>query len=164
MVRDISEDGMRIQMAKLPPLHSRVEVEMRGLTPRFASVLWVTDREAGLAFDEPCDLAGIFQARLDRSLRPARPPRFDLLHSVDLSIGGRRVSVEIVNISVGGARIVTSHALAVGSHGVIALNLGLAFDSISGEICWAGSGVYGFHFTRPMSSLALALALEAWEA
>lgn len=164
MVRDISSGGIRIQMATLPSVGAEVEIEMRGMAPRSATVRWVDGRDAGLAFNRPCDLDEIFEARLNRSGRRARPPRFDLRLPAELVVGVRRIAAEIVNISVGGARLVTDATIAPGSHGVIRLDLDLAFDRIAGEVCWTENGACGFHFARPISSLALALALEAWEA
>jgi hypothetical protein len=164
MVRDISTGGMRIQMTNLPPVGAPVEIEMRGMAARRAIVRWVAGREAGLAFDHPCDLAGIFEARLSRSGQRARPPRFDLRHRIELLVGGRSIAAEIVNVSVGGARLIVSEAVKPGSHGVVQLDLDLAFDRIAGVVRWVEGETCGFHFSRPISSLSLALALEAWEA
>lgn len=164
MVRDISPGGMRIQTWSLPAVGSRVEIEMRGLAPRAATVRWVAGREAGLAFVERCDIADVFEARINGSGRRARQPRFDLNHATCLTIGDQQIAAQIVNISVGGARLLIADPVARGAHGVLQLNLGLAFDRIAGEVCWVEEGVCGFHFTRPIGSLGLALALEAWEA
>ncbi len=160
MVRDVSRGGLRIQMTNPPPPGSCVEVEARGITSRLATVRWVGDREAGLAFDFDRDISQIIDGGRSRTGYQPRNPRFDLIHSIDFSTGGRELSAQILNISLGGVKLTTSSNLAPGDRANVRLNLDLAFDCLASEVRWAQGGVCGIQFLRPISSLALALALE----
>lgn len=160
MVRDVSRGGLRIQMTNPPPPGSRVEVEARGITSRLATVRWVGGCEAGLAFDFDRGISQIIDGEPSRAGPQPRHPRFNLIHSIDFSIGGRELSAQILNISLGGVKLSTSLNLAPDDRANVRLNLDLAFDCLDGEVRWAQGGVCGFQFLHPISSLALALALE----
>lgn len=161
MVRDISPGGMRIQMTTPPEIGTQVVIEMRGLDPRTATVRWVRGREAGLAFDTDCDVTEIFDARLRRSGKIARQPRFAIEHRVELVVDGTPVKAKVSDISVGGARLEFDHEVRLVPPALVTLKLGLTFDMIAAEVCWSEDRACGLRFLKPISSIALALALEA---
>lgn len=161
MVRDISAGGMRIQMTTPPPVGSHVMIEMRGLDPRTATVRWVHGRDAGLAFDTACDLTEIFDARVRRSGKIARQPRFPIEHRVEMVVDGTPFKAKVSDISVGGARLELESDTKLAPPCLVVLKLGLTFDVIAAEVCWTDGRACGLRFLKPISSIALALALEA---
>lgn len=161
MVRDISQGGMRIQMTTPPAIGTQVVVEMRGLDPRTATVRWVNGRDAGLAFDDDCDLTEIFDARVRKEGRIARQPRFAIEHSVELVVDKVAARAKVADISIGGARLIVADTSRLKAGALVALKLGLTFDTIAAEVAWVDEGACGLRFLKPISSIALALALEA---
>jgi hypothetical protein len=159
MVRDLSAGGMRIQMSEPPAPGARVLVEMRGLEPRLAEVVWVSGREAGLAFEQRCEPDEVFAARRNRAGKIARQPRFTLRRPAHILFDRDIVPAEIENISVGGARLSVAQPLEPGLRGVLHLPLGNR-DAVAGEICWALGESCGFRFFEPVSSISLTLALR----
>lgn len=160
MVRDLSDGGIRIQMTTPPARGDRVVVEMRGLEPRLARTVWVSGREAGLAFDQHCTPADVFAARSNRSGQVARQPRFTLRRAVELMLDGIALPVEVADISVGGARLILPEPIRSGLRGVLALAMGNR-QGIAGDIRWSHDDNCGFRFVEPISSVALTLALDA---
>ncbi len=160
MVRDLSEGGMRIQLPAPPPPGARVLIEMRGLDPRLARIRWAVGHEAGLSFDLRCCPADIFAARASRSGRIARQPRFPMRHAVPLLIDDMPIPATIENISVGGARLTLPEPLEDGRQAVLGLTLGDR-HGVAGTICWSREGSCGFRFVQPISSVVLAVMLDA---
>lgn len=160
MVRDLSEGGMRIQLPAPPPPGARVLIEMRGLDPRLARIRWAVGLEAGLSFDLRCCPADIFAARASRSGRIARQPRFPMRRAVPLLIDDMPIAATIENISVGGARLTLPEPLEDGRQAVLGLTLGDR-HGIAGAICWSREGSCGFRFVQPISSVVLAVMLDA---
>ncbi|MET0371298.1 MAG: PilZ domain-containing protein [Sphingobium sp.] len=161
MVRDISDGGMRIRMQNPPHLGERVLIEMRGLEPRFARTRWVLADEAGLAFEQRCNLPKIFAIRSNRPSKASRQPRFDLRRMAMLLIDGQAQVVEVVDISVGGARLALGGQIARGSVCTLTLGGFLPQPDLLGEICWVDDRQCGLRFTVPLSSTALACALTS---
>lgn len=159
MVRNLSGGGMRIQMSAPPAVGEQIMVEMRGLEPRFARIVWVSGKDAGLQFDQRCDPADVFVARQTRSGKIARQPRFTLRRAVELLVDDQPVVAHMENISVGGARLIVPEPLRDGMRGVLNLTLG-SRQGVAGSICWSRDTHCGFRFVQPLSSLLLALALE----
>lgn len=160
MIRDLSEGGLRVQMRAPPKPGERVLVEMRGLEPQFARAVWTAGKEAGLAFDLPCDPAAIFAARSNRVGRRARQPRFAIGLTADLLIDGAPFPITVADLSVGGARLIVPMPIRDGSQVVLVMPLGDR-NRIAGEICWSRDQDCGLRFLQPLSSLALAMMLEA---
>jgi hypothetical protein len=160
MVRDLSEGGMRIQLPAPPPPGARVLIEMRGLDPRLARIRWAVGHEAGLSFDLRCCPADIFAARACRSGRIARQPRFPMHRNVPLLIDDMSIAATIENISVGGARLTLPEPLEDGRQAVLGLMLGDR-HGVAGTICWSRDDSCGFRFVQPISSVALAVMLDA---
>ncbi|MEC3951346.1 PilZ domain-containing protein [Sphingobium sp. HWE2-09] len=160
MVRDLSAGGMRIQLPAPPPPSSRVLIEMRGLDPRLAHIRWVSGHEAGLSFDLRCCPADIFAARSSQAGRIARQPRFPFRRDLALTVGDSILSVRIDNISVGGVLLAAPGPLDLGLRGILGLALGDR-QGIAGDICWSRNASCGFRFVQPISSVALAVMLNA---
>jgi hypothetical protein len=160
MVRDLSAGGMQIQMPAPPPVGAHVVIEMRGMRPTPATVRWRSERGVGLQFDAPCDVAQIFHARTDRISRLTRSPRFTLARRGSLRMERATLSVIVADISVGGAKLLTREPIVVGDIGELVVGLALGGPA-GGEIRWIGDNVCGFRFARPLSSVALAHALQS---
>lgn len=161
MVRDLSAGGMRIQMHSPPPPGSRVVIEMRGLAPTHARVRWVSGRDAGLSFDQECDVANVFEARLSRHGHVARSPRFAIMREGRFVTDTSAVDVMVWDISAGGVKLLIEEPLTIDMRGTVAIGFELSGGPLHGRICWMRQDACGVQFDRPLSSVALSTALHA---
>ncbi len=147
-VRDISARGMRIQANDIPEIGTPVSIEMRGLPPSSAIIVWRKGDAAGMAFQSEQDMQRIFESRRGDASNKPRGPRFSvrMLATLDSPEGNARL--EVVDISMGGLKLAGTTDLPVGSHGRIQL-AGLE-EGLAGHIRWKQGDALGFRFNRPM--------------
>jgi len=153
LVHDVSQGGIMARFATPPIVGEVMVIEMRGLAPVAATVRWVRGHKAGLQFAEPQDIGQVFSLRrADGTV--ARPPRFPLHAPAQLRIDGRRLPVEMLDISAGGAKLaVAPDAVTRGQTG--ALHLAALADPAFGTVCWVADDRAGFRFAAPLSLAAL---------
>jgi len=158
LVHDISAGGMMARFATPPSVGDELVIEMRGLSPVAATVRWVRGHKAGLQFATAQDVTQVFNLRrADGTV--ARPPRFPLQVPAQLRIDGRRVSVEMLDISAGGAKLaVAGDVVAKGQTG--SLHLPTLAEPAFGTICWTAEDRAGFRFAAPLTLAALARLLS----
>ena len=146
-VLNISEFGLMVRIDFPADVGLRVAVEMRGMPLAAATVRWVRGTRAGIEFDHPQNLNSVFCLMGDDDFA-ARAPRFPVALKALLVIDGRAIAVDIGNISARGVRLAADIALEPGQAGQIMLpGRGVC---LSGTICWAEKGEYGFNFVRPL--------------
>ena len=106
-IRNVSSGGMRIDTGSPLQKDDPVAIEARSGVCVEGKVAWTSHLAAGIAFSKNVDHpelltppTGPSGARL-----AARSPRFESTASGRLDIGGRRVTLRLVNISLGGCRV-----------------------------------------------------------
>jgi hypothetical protein len=156
LVHDISPEGLMARFPALPVVGQEVEIGVRGLSPARASVRWVRGYKAGLAFAERQDLSGVV-GRSDG--RVPRAPRFEVAVATLLLLGGERLVVELLDISPGGAKLITDVPLAPGSP--VQLVLPGSPETAPATVCWTRGDRSGLRFAAPldMGTLARVIAL-----
>ncbi|WP_375396915.1 PilZ domain-containing protein [uncultured Sphingomonas sp.] len=144
MVRDISDSGLKIEMPDPPGTGCYVIVEMLGLNPCAACVVWRLDHHAGLAFSVPQDIDRMCKRGRDAMGITARGPRFTINRKAELCIDRKRLRVEVANISVGGVRL--RGMTGVPSNRPAQLTLGTSPSPLSGHVRWVADDDAGFSF------------------
>lgn len=147
-VRDISARGARIEARFLPQPGQRVLLEMRGLDPCPAVLVWRHGDVGGFSFEMAQDITPIFDGRPSRSLRRPRMPRFALGASARLHCAEGFAELEAIDISMGGLKLRGMTDFDVGHYGIVTLDS--LPDALPGHIRWIRGGLHGFCFDRPM--------------
>ena len=147
IVRNLSDQGVGIELDAPPPAGARVRIEARSVAPTDATVIWSRDRLAGLRLDVP-----IASPPLDQ--RP-RSPRFAFPRPARLIVEDQLVDAALRDIALGGARI--EHVVPARVGTLVVLLVGSL--SLSGRVCWKRGGATGIRFTRPLAAAELAALL-----
>ncbi|MDO7841318.1 PilZ domain-containing protein [Sphingomonas immobilis] len=153
LVRDISSGGMKVETTHAPERGTLVTVEMRGLAPCRARVAWRDGELAGLMFEEQQDVEVIGNRRADASGWHARAPRFEVDRVAELRVDCRPKIVEVVNVSVGGARLRGVSGFDVNTAGQLLLGNGLA--PLAGFVRWNAEDDIGFKFATAIDRKSL---------
>lgn len=148
IVRNLSEQGVGIELDAPPPPGARVRIEARALEPADATVIWSRERLAGLRLDAP-----MLAPPADQ--RP-RSPRFAFARDAQLIVEDQLIDAPLRDIALGGARV--GRTLPVRTGTLLVLLVGSL--SLTGRLCWQGGGAAGLRFTRPLAAGELAALLE----
>lgn len=151
LVHDISPGGLMARFNTVPVVGEDVEISVRGMPPTRANVRWVKGAKAGLAFDTPQDMSGVLGKAEGKV---ARAPRFAVSLVTYLCVRGERVVVELVDLSPGGAKLISDTALSPGTP--VQLALPVAPAALPGTVCWCRDGRLGMRFTFPLNMTMLA--------
>ena len=113
---------------------------------------------AGLSFTRSQMVGGAMHRDSAGSLPVPRSPRFAMDRVVELKVAGRKVVVELLDLSAGGAKLGGMPDLPVGSAGE--LLLGGSPCAVAGQVRWAHAGLAGFHFARSLALESLVRLIE----
>ncbi len=149
IVRNLSDQGVGIELDAPPAPGARVRIEARSLEPADATVIWSRDRLAGLRLDVP-----VLAPPADQ--RP-RSPRFTFARDARLIVEDQLIDAPLRDIALGGARIGRTLPARTGT--LLVLLVGEL--SLTGRLCWQDGGAAGIRFTRPLAARELAALLEA---
>lgn len=145
IVRDVSETGMKVRLFGTVKLGDRVCVEFKGGRNVFASVRWIEDRFAGLAFETPIDLQQIFDtAQPDYSYRA---PRLELDATAKVTFGRVQTAMAILDISISGIKLLGGDALIRGETVMIDIEGLIKCNAV---VKWKASDLVGVEFEHPM--------------
>lgn len=146
LIRNISSGGLLAHVYSLVEPGQRVTVELKTNQQVHGEIAWVKDANAGIAFDEPVDIAGLLANPpvLDNGWR-ARPPRVEVERRGTLRSGARTRWVRTRDISQSGVKLETDQPPEIGSDIVLTLeNLG----PIAGVVRWQDHGLCGIEFNQ----------------
>ena len=156
LVNDISRHGLMARFTVPPAVGEELVVEVRGLPPATGVVRWVKGRKAGFQFTDPQAVEQVFQVKRDNGM-VARAPRFPLYARATMRLEGERFAAETLDISAGGIKLISEHAIEPGQTGQVMLDdTGTA---LFGRIIWAREGQSGFRFMSPLPLETLAQIL-----
>lgn len=148
-LRKITPLGAVLQIESKRRLGERLDLTLMTGERLAGTVIWVTDSELGLRFDEPADIFGLIARNLVRQPGDARRmPRIELRCQAWLDAGSRRDRVIVRNLSDGGARIDTRIPLVVHEQVVLALD---GFRPVEAEVRWVDGGAAGLVFAPSLS-------------
>lgn len=155
MIRNISSAGAMLKLWRPLAKDDRIEVEIAPDCPEHATVIWVQDDLAGVAFAQPIDVALALRGgkREGPYRRIARTPRLRIHAPARLCAEGNEWEVALCEVSLNGARIETAELFFRDEEIILAVD-GLA--NISGSVRWCHDGFAGIEFDHPVSLTALA--------
>jgi hypothetical protein len=115
MLRDISPEGLKVEIYVDVEVGAHVEIELRTGHTIGGRVAWAERRIIGVAFDESMPMSAMLaHCSFDERLGTLRPPRLKVnMHGV-LRFGGQEKVVHIGNISQAGLQITAPDPLPVG--------------------------------------------------
>jgi hypothetical protein len=147
LVHDISRRGLMARFTVPPVEGEALIIEVRGLAPASGTIRWVKGRKAGFQFDEPQAVEQIFRLKRDDGMT-ARPPRFPLYARATMRLEGERFPSEALDISAGGIKLASDHAVHPGQTGQVTLNE--TGTALFGKVCWVRENQFGFRFMSPL--------------
>jgi hypothetical protein len=152
LIRNISAGGLMAHVYSHHATGEKVAIEL-GSQQIDGSVLWASESNLGIKFDEIIDVAEMLssQALLDNGWRQ-RMPRVEVDRLATVRCGARLCGVNTLDISQGGVKVETDEPLDVGAQIVITLD---RFRPIQGVVRWCTNGLAGiaFHQLIPFGEL-----------
>ena len=158
VVKNLSASGLSVRLYRELETGTQVQIEFRSGELLSGSVVWKRDRDVGIIFPEPIDVAAVLGSRwVTESGRRRNLPRIDISCEGRLGRGPDFQQVVLVDISQGGARVRTERLLEPG--GAIIDLPGL--PAISGVVRWATDAMAGISFNECLSFELLARWIQA---
>lgn len=155
IVRDISSGGLKAEIYCPLSIDEKVRILFKGGQEVAGRVVWVEDRQAGIAFDEEVETERLL-VRRDHDLegRPLRAPRLKVDMPGMLRVHGEQASVHVCDISQDGCKIRSDLLLKPGTGCEISLP-GLGFRLAS--VRWFRDNQAGIRFHERLSYQDFAL-------
>ena len=122
-----------------------VAVELKGNQQTRGKVLWVSESNIGIEFEEPIDVL-LLLAPPGEGPRP-RLPRIEVECTAWVRQDGDVIRTRIVNISQGGICVQARSPLTIGADVVVTLP---GLTPAAGVVKWADGGAYGIAFNRAL--------------
>lgn len=146
LIRNISAGGLMAHVYSHHVEGSPVTVELKSNQQIAGSILWVSDSNVGIQFNEPIDVEEMLadQAALDNGWKP-RPPRVEVDRLATLRVGARLYGVNTRDISQGGVKVETDQPLEPGSAVVLVPD---RFRPVHGVVRWCQDGLAGIAFNQ----------------
>lgn len=150
LIKNLSAGGMLLRAYCPLRVGQPVQVELKTGQPVAATVSWVGDGQAGLAFGSPIDVVGIL-AHDEGGPRP-RMPRIETEGWATLREGANTYRLRTCDISQGGAKL--ECAIELAPNAAIVLSL-VGLPPQPGVIRWVEGGYAGVSFNRliPLAEL-----------
>jgi len=146
LIRNISAGGLMAHVYSPVKIDQRVVVELKTHETIPGRVAWTRDSNAGVAFDEPVDIAALLAnpAVLDNGWR-ARSPRIEVDRTATVRVDGVPSPARICDISQSGVKIETDAKLVIGGDVVITPE---GFRPLAGVARWQEDGRAGIVFNE----------------
>lgn len=146
LIRNISAGGLMAHVYSPVKVDQRVVVELKTHETIPGRIAWTRDSNAGVAFDEPVDIAALLAnpAVLDNGWR-ARSPRIEVDRAATIRIEGVPSPARICDISQSGAKIETDAKLVIDGDVVITPD---GFRPLAGVARWQEDGRAGIVFNE----------------
>lgn len=143
LIKNISAGGMLIRVYCLLEPGTRLAVELKQGEQIAATVNWMRDGCAGIAFDSPVDVVELLAASMDGP-RP-RMPRVEIRCIASVRQEAQVYGLLARDISQGGLKVETNRSLEIGSEVVVTLP---GLSPQAGVVRWSEAGSYGITFNR----------------
>ncbi len=161
VIRNISSGGVMIEANRIPPAGSRVFIETRSDRRLAAMIRWGREREAGVQFDTPIDVAAMLREERPSILRnQPRAPRFVRPGKVKIIGTVETVEGEITNISISGLGIRSPVRFARDEPVIVSVD---GLGAARAVVRWWENGEIGVRFQSPLSYRLLADWLDAMD-
>lgn len=154
VVRNISSSGLSARVYRKLVEGDHVQIEFRSGELLSGTVVWERDWEVGIEFPALIDVESVLASRwITESGRGRSLPRIEISCHGSLKLGSRSCSIELQDISQGGAKVMTPTPLA-GKGDVILVLPDL--PPVAGLVRWIGGNEVGISFNEclPFDQLA----------
>lgn len=146
LVRNISAGGVMAHVYREIAIGTRVEIEIKNDEPLAGTVIWESESNIGVSFDEPIDVPEFLAtSKILEDGRRARRPRVEIDRPAKLRCGEQVLWGQIRNISQGGIRFDCDEDLPIDSDVVVTMQ---GFRPLPGVIRWRRDDWYGISFIQ----------------
>ena len=158
LVRNLSANGLKGRVYAQFAGGQRVTVRFSCDVTIAGAVIWASDGQIGVQFDEPIDVAGVLSDLARPALRGQvnRAPRLPIDCDGELTIADRTLAIDVQDISQRGIKARTSYVRA-GDEVTVRLE---GLEPRKAVVRWTQPGTAGLAFLRPFGFEELA----AWVA
>lgn len=155
MIRNISSAGAMIKLYQAIEVGRSIEVEVTPDCPVAATVIWVQDDLAGIAFVEPIDVIAALKggSRMGPYRRVARTPRLRIRRPATLHTDDLECDVMLCDLSLNGAKFETDAALATEMEVALFVE---GLPPLTGRVRWCHDLHAGMEFDIPVQMDVLA--------
>jgi len=161
LVRNISAGGVMAHVYRHLDVGTRVSIEIKNDDPIPGKVIWESDSNVGVAFDEKIDVPDLLAtSKLLSDGRLARRPRVEIKRLAQIRCGAEVYFVDALDISQGGVKVAMEQNLPNDADVVVTLD---GFRALPGIVRWSGGGHCGISFIQviPIAELCEWLRREA---
>lgn len=154
VVKNISSSGLSARAYQMVTVGDEVHIEFKSGGLLSGRVVWSRDWNLGIRFPDPIDVEAVLSSRwVKEAQRRRNLPRIPVVCDSKLKSGGRSISVRLLDISQGGARLrVDASPVDLGRADLSLPGL----RSISGVIRWITTDQAGMSFNECLSFEQLA--------
>lgn len=155
MIRNISSAGAMLKLYQDIEVGASVEVEVTPDCPVAATVIWVQDDLAGVAFAERIDVVAALRggSRMGPYRRVARTPRLRIHRPATMHTDEIESAVTLCDLSLNGAKFETEADLATGIEVALFVD---GLPPLTGRVRWCHDLHAGMEFDIPVQMDVLA--------
>lgn len=154
LIRNIGAGGLMLETYARFDTGMAVRVEPKGSAPVSGKICWVKDRNAGVAFDAPIDVAGYLNPHQVPAAREApRGPRLTVDRRARLRVGVMWHLVDLIDLSQKGAKVKSD--LPMEMEAAVELMVE-RLAPVSGRVRWIKEDRIGIEFSRAIALADLA--------
>lgn len=154
LIRNIGAGGLMLETYAPFDTGTVVRVEPKGSPPVSGKICWVKDKNAGVAFDAPIDVAAYLNPHHMSATREApRGPRLTVDRRARLRVGVMWHLVDLIDLSQKGAKVKSD--LPMEMEATVELMVE-RLAPVSGRVRWIKEDRIGIEFSRaiPLADLA----------
>ncbi|MCW3846313.1 PilZ domain-containing protein [Sphingomonas sp. LB-2] len=155
MIRNISSAGAMLRLYQPIDVGTDVEVEVTPDCPVPATVIWVQDDLAGVAFAESIDVVEALRgaSRMGPYRRVARTPRLRIRRAATMHTDDLESEVTLCDLSLNGAKFETEAALSTDMEVALFVD---GLPPLTGRVRWCHDLHAGMEFDIPVQMDVLA--------
>ena len=147
LLRDISAEGLKAEVYIPLERGASIDIELRTAHTVSGKIVWVADKDIGVAFDAPIPAAAMLaHCSFEVNGGSLRPPRLKVNLRGLLRIGSAATMVNIANISQAGMQVAAPQPLRPGTPCSVALS---GLPARAASVCWWREGEAGLMLTEP---------------
>ena len=147
LLRDISAEGLKAEVYIPLERGAPIDIELRTAHTVSGKIVWVADKDIGVAFDAPIPAAAMLaHCSFEVNGGSLRPPRLKVNLRGLLRIGAAATMVNIANISQAGMQVAAPQPLRPGTACSVALS---GLPARAASVCWWREGEAGLMLTEP---------------
>ncbi|WP_423606493.1 PilZ domain-containing protein [Sphingomonas sp. MS122] len=153
LIRNIGAGGLMLETYARFETGTAVRVEPKGSPPVSGKICWVKDRNAGVAFDAPIEVATYLNPHQLSAREAPRGPRLTVDRRARLRVGVMWHLVDLVDLSQKGAKVKSDLPMELEAAVELMVE---RLPPVSGRVRWIKEDRIGIEFSRaiPLADLA----------